>query len=638
MPDPFDIPDQRIDAGREAEIVNHLTSEIQDDLDARRNLEMEWADIRRMFDLTELPEKKNFPFEGAAHLMVPLIATFTAHVVAKILNTIWTPQSPIAIASLNPQFHPFLRDIRAYINHLILEVMKLAEEMGPALLDFVLLGTGVTKTFFEDTDRILMEYDPTQEKHVGKPIKVHNGPRTISIPLNDYGFRAGTRKHEDSPHHWHRIRLTEAELRNRMLQGRYNKEAVMQILEAHKEPSDTEHEEEVLLRESAPYWTDDTNEYEIFEVWFQWSLKDNEPPAQLVWVVHKDANIALRKQYNWMPLGDTPFDLEVFEERPNRVYGAGVGKMTMSAQKEVSTMRNQSLDNRTLANTTMLLVQDDSLLPDNIPVKPGGSIRVGDTSTELVPFAIGRPFDSSVQDEQHVLSMVQQRVGIQEYFGDDGAAAGGTANAVLAVMAERTRRFDLVIRRVRRWVASIASKALLLEQKYGPKERAIAIMGEKGVPVAQLLSLPEGNLADGVTLTLTATTSTTSQEMERNNKLSLWGLSTQYHGQVSQFLLQAFTPGLPPTVAMALLQSVESLTTVYEDILQDYNLPQAEELGINLRQIQQTVAQAQSLAPGTPPDAGSPVPAGAPGPTGDAGQGGGQPPQGGGQPASPPQG
>ena len=288
-------------------------------------------------------------------------------------------------------------------------------------------------------------------------------------------------------------------------------------------------------------------------------------------------------------------------------------------------MHNQRLDSVTVRNAPVFKRKSDRLGPEDIVFRVGASIPVEEMDDIEVLFQ-GNPVDSTIQEEQHTLSLLQQRVGMQDFQSQE-LLQNSQATTALAIMAEGVRRFDDNIANVREWLGRIIMKALLLYQAYYPEGREVMVLGEDGLFVEQIWTLPKQWLYKGIGVQVTATTSSTSKELERQNKLSLFGLLTQYYGNLTQYAVQAQNPQFPEPVRLIMLKIVESLTTLVEDILEDFEIRNAAELAITFDSLRQGIeasresalAQGAPAPPGLPPGTGSAAgtpgqPAGATGP------------------------
>ena len=619
-----ELPNIKISEEKEEEINLWLDEQIRAALLAREDLEQSWLEIYEWYEKVELDSKKDYPFKGAAHIMVQLMPTYCERIKAKLLNTLFMPKDVFAVSPTRKEFHPLVKGMRDFCTWAARYDMDLEEQLDTVILEETKLGNAVVKIVYLQEDEAFFEYNEDIEDFEEVIKRTREGVEVIPIPLADHLFPMESRKYATAEWKADRVRLSWNEVLQRIASGLYDKSA-KDVLKAWEENQQTKFETERQDQANIPL--QEIVEFEVWEVWFRYLLNDSDKiPTKLVWSFHLDSKTALRKQYNWFPLGKDPYEMASFEIREHKIYSTGVGRMTLPVQKEVSVMHNQRLDSVNLRNSVVFKRRQDSMAPDEISPTQGGVLTMEDPEKDLIPMMFGQQYDSTIQDEQHTLSLLQQRIGLEDYFGDD--LSGAAATVAMQMRQESTRRFDGHLRRHRHFMKNIMIKALLLYQKYMPEDKPILVLGKDGQWVQAVFQFPDVWITEAMGISVTATTSSTSKEHDRQSKLSLFGLLTQYYGQLTQYLLQASSEQLPPPVRMAMFHIVNGLTTFVEDILEDFDLHNAEELTIALSDLREQTDQAQASldsqtnggAPGLPgvpsapgqaaPGLGAGVPAG----------------------------
>jgi len=592
---PQDIPNLELSDDKLKEIIHWLDDEITNALLARETKQLLWLEIEEFYEKTTLDTKKDFPFPGAAYLMIALMPTYCEKIKAKIMNTVWNPRDPFSVRPTRKDFVEFVKPLRNFITWAVKNELDLEAATDDVILEGIKLGETVTKTIYTKMTEPAFEYNSDTEEFTEFSRVIKDQPEVIPIPRQDFLKPAETRVFEHAEWKAHRIRLSWNELLVREANGTYEN---VERLKAWEENRRTRYEED--RREVPDVTPIELVEYEIWECWFRYVIKEGQPPVKLVFWIHRDAKVSLKHQHNWYPLGLDPFDMFIYEKKPHRLEGVGVGQMALPFQKEISTMHNQALDSSTLRNAVMFKRKSDTTTADDVKVKMGGSIAVEEMDDLEIMF-LGQQYDSTASDEERTLRLLQQRLGMEE-FQEDG---GDSPTQALAIRAERQRRFDLTLRRVRRFYSSIMIKCLLLYQKYYPQGKPATILGEDGQLIDVVWQFPPDWISEGMGIEVTATTSATSKELERQNKLSLFGLITQYYGQLTNYIMQAENPQLPVTVRVALLHIVDGLTTFILDILEDFELPHSAELVVAIDEIRQQTSETQSALQ-SQADAGQP--------------------------------
>lgn len=582
-------PDIKIEPDQEAAILHWLYTEITNAKLARTRVVQQWKEINEWYDKQELTEKKDYPFEGAAYLMIGILPTFCETIKAKIANTIWAPSDPFTIQHYDARYADFVKPLRRFMTWAVDNELNMREVIDSVTLETLKLGTGVTKTIYEQRWESRYEYVQVDEgdengEWLEIPEIVQDNPVILHISNDDFLYDPRARRLEEAEWKAHKFRVSKEELRIGQQQGKYKN---VDRIFAWEENYQTEYERDTNSMEIDP---DPIHlvEYEIYEVWFRHPITPTGHAVRMQWFIHLESKQALRMRYNWYPMQLDPFDMVSYEPREHKVYGRGVGHITLPYQKEISTMHNQRLDSVTVRNAPVFKRKADSMLPDIITFRPGGTIPVNEMD-EIESLFTGQQFDSTISDEEHTLGLLRERLGLEDFSQDMNI---GQSTSVLAVMAERGRRFDHTVQRWRAFLSRIMMKAMMLYQKYYPEGRTIQILGEDGLYTELTFQFPPEVLAKGMGIDVTATTASTSKELDRQNKMALFNLITQYYGQLTQYVLQAQNPQLPDSMRMVMLQIVNALSVFVEDVLEDFNLTHAREIAGVIEAARQTAVGA----------------------------------------------
>jgi hypothetical protein len=607
------LPDIKLSEAKRTQIVDYLYEQVTQALNDRSLLEDLWKEIQELYEKTELEEKKNFPFEGAAHIMIPVAPTYVEQIQAKIQNTLWAPEDPFSCKPTNPELLEFQRAVRKWLRWSAEEELELEDVTDSLFMEMLKLGDGPVKIVYTRETDTTVHFDEAEGKWVPVTEITKDCPEVIHIPANDFIYPAWAKTLDDAPWLAHRIRMSWNKMRKRAQQGHYNKDEVAKLQHWHETRQTDYDEHRSDLAMNTPTRME---EMEVFEVWFEFVLDEaslnDEPgledmnrelPMKLVGTFHKESKTLLRIQHNWFPLQLHPFEMCGYVRREHKISSIGVGQMTVPFQKEVSTMHNQRLDNATVANVVGYKYKSDSRVPGVMKLAPGRGIAV-DAMDDFEPFSLGTKYDSTIAEEQHTIQFLLQRLGIDATMDMDMSSQAATT--ALSLMQERARRFDAIIRRVRKFMSRVVIKVVLLYQAYYPREKLIAALGEEdGSKVAALLQLPPRMLYEGLGIQLTATTSASSRETDRSSKLSLFNLLVQYYGQLVQYIMAMQNPQIPETARLALYAVVEGLSEFVQEILEDFNIRSKTDFTISIGEL---VSAAQTAA--TNPPAGTP---GAPG-------------------------
>jgi hypothetical protein len=635
--DPGTLPEIRLSDEQRREIELYLMDKIEAMKAEREELADLWRQIEELYEMTEIPddEQTDFPFEDSAHLVQQIIATFTETVWAKLHGTIWAPADPFYTEPRRREFLPVYKSLRRFITWSCEQEIGLKKFTRTNFIDIVKLGLGCAKVVYEIEDRVMRLYDPQTHEYVKTTQRVKDHPTVLHVANEDLLYPMSCTDLEEATIIAHRTPLSYTEVKRRLRSGKFELNGEDGIhagadlkawISAKRSTSEQESDMNIGV---SPI---DYDNLEFYEIWFEYALKAKDGdhaagdedddfhesnsdglPVRLVASFNIDTQKLFKIQHNWYPLQLHPFEACPFIPRSNRIPGIGVGHMAYAGQKEISAMHNQRLDNATIANANVTFIKDDSLLPLNFQIRPGATYRVSDPN-EVSVKALGVKYDSTINEENHTLSMIERRIGAADY--QQNQPLTGTSTQAIINMQESTRKFDAVVDNVRDYLSRIMEKVLLLYQQHYPEGKAALILGEDGQFVEQLFTLPPNIIRYGVAVRVTATKSTTSKELERQAKLSLFNMITQYYGQLTQYVAQATNPQAPPVVQQTMLSIVEALGELVHEILEDFDIAERDRLVIDGAAIRAGAASSGPPAPNAPSAAGPGPENGGQGPAG----------------------
>lgn len=584
-------PDVKLSSEKEKAAAIWLTEAIANVKAGRHELEDNWSDIRTWYLRTEMPEKKDFPWPGAANLVMPVMPTVCSQLKSRLKRTVSAPNDPFSFSLTMEEIHPIINPLRKYIKWLVEEQLKLWDVMDEPWLEKIKLGTCVVKVIYAEEVRPIHILDETSNEWIEVVDKVDVGTKVIYVPVTEFFFPLETRDIEKAPWRSHRFRTTWNDLLVGAANGKYNKEAVENIRNwwvSTRTESEQETDREMGL---SPV---DMEEFELHEVWFEYPLAEGKIAAKLSGYLHPDSYTFLRIQHNWMPLQLIPFEMSVFEKVENYPYGTGAGTMSLPFHKEISTMHCQRLDGDTIRNANAFLDASDDVTDLRREIRPGARIPVDDIKN-FGPLPIGPGANDSIANEEHTMKFLRERVGLNEPMPDMNRA---TATGIITALQESLGRFDDHVGVERSFLKRVMEKVLILEGKYRPEAHFINVLGPTDGPlVAAFLKQPPRKILDGIGLSVTATTASNTREVERQAKLGLFGMLTQYYGQLTQYYMAASSPDMPPLLQQAFILIAESLTTFVKDILEGFDIHNRGELILQLEQLQQAAAAQQAQGP-----------------------------------------
>lgn len=620
-----DYPDLRLTEITKDKIALYLESEIDNSMRARADAEAVWKQIELLYEQVDVPEKKDYPFEGAATFAVQLIATYTEQLHARIHGTIYEPKLPYSCEPTRQDLYKFAKSVAKWLAWSAEHELNEEEVDYGAFMELIKLGLMVEKVVYTREDRKIWSWNESLRKWEPRIERMKDNPEYIHVSIGDYFWQMHARTIQESEWEAHRLRMSWNEVKARANDGRFDKSAA-DYIRNWWESQRTDMEQ--VTDDQAGVEPNPMVEFEFFEVYFRYPIDISEEempidetqnvqtsvgsvPTALRVILHKDARKMMTIKYNTFPLGLTPFEVCPYVGRSQSVVSIGVGHMAMAPQIEITAMHQQRIDAGTVRNSSGYKYKADSRVPSSLPLRPGGGVPV-DEMEDFEPFAIGIGGDSTIDAEQQALNILQERIGIRDLALDEAAMAKAPATTTMALLAEKGRRLDNVLRNIRRFKKRLKLKAMLLYKAYYPKDKLLDVLGpEDGANVVQVLSLSEQTIWDSVGISITATTSATSREMSRQNDIQLMNALIGYQDKYAQYIAAAANPQVAPALRVMALKMANGLSVFMEELLEGFNKHNSREYLLDTAEFAQLIQQAPPPAPasqpGGSPEAAAPV-------------------------------
>jgi hypothetical protein len=550
-------------------LPQYLSNEMDEALYAHE-LKLEWiSDSNRMYLGDPATARKNFPWDGAANLVIPLVGITVDSIVARIMNTIFAVQPFWSAQALIKDLEPVCNPLQDFMEWSRVNELQMYQQVRNWIIEVVKHGWAYLKVYWESfTQRTFVVSKGAARPHD----QIVRRPQVQHVLLADIICQAGI-EDELNQAEWlgHRIRLTDGQMLWRKHDRVYDE--VDKII-AHKAEM-TPAEEKVLeneLEKDAPHPRDKLNT--LYEIYADLPLAGSTLPVPVMITYHHETRTVARCVYNPDITGARPFKKGKFIEREGKRDGIGISRQLAMIQEEISTLHNQQVDNATLANTRFFIGRR-GVVRNGTRVWPGRFLTVPDPSRDVITLPMADVYPSMRQLETSCLAYAERRSGVADYqLGRESNVLGNraTATGTLALIQEGNRRFDLNVRDVRDCLGEVGKKLLLLNAQFRPSGMAYFVKGQDGELVEKVLNLPDEFLADGIGMELTASTATINREIEKQGLLAMMGTLTQYYQQLLQIGGIAMNPQTPPPVQKMALEMAEGARYLMSMIVQTYEI------------------------------------------------------------------
>lgn len=174
-------------------------------------------------------------------------------------------------------------------------------------------------------------------------------------------------------------------------------------------------------------------------------------------------DVIIKDISNPYPTKEIPYVRLVYEELPFEMYGVGVVEQIEQVQYGLNTIRNQRIDNVTMAIHKMFIVNPLALVDENdLTTRPFGIIRTPDpNAVKAVEF--GDIKQSAYSEDSLMVETAKFATGIDDFTRGIGGPASLTATAVTA---QKESTSDRVKNFVRNMETEVFSKTMRLWISY----------------------------------------------------------------------------------------------------------------------------------------------------------------------------
>src|SRR5262252_247036 len=508
-------------------LTDYLDLEFREAMIDHRSLENQVDEWNKAYLGEPLARRKDFPWENACNVVIPLIGIHTDSIVARIVNTIFSVEPLWTARPLIKSLDDVAKPLEDFLDWSRRQEYDAYNTIRSWVLEVVKYGWGYIKVPWEvATVRTFRVGAGDKPEPVDRIVR---RPRPQHVLLIDILCQVGI-EDDINQAEWlaHRVRLTDGQLKWREYDGVY--EDVDKVIE-RKEDITTITE---MLAGPGQEVPTRTKLNTFYETWIDFPLKKGGLPDPLVITYHPGSRTVMRAIYNPHADNKRPFFKGKFLDQEGRRSGVGIAQQLWQLQEELSTIHRQEVDNSTIANTKFFVGRRGAVR-NTTRIWPGRFLTVPDPSKDLIPMSMGDIGNSLQALETSALSYAERRSGVTDYqLGRESSILGGraTATGTLAIIQEGNRRFDLNVRDIRDTLGKVGQMVLMLNAQFRPREMAYFVEGEDGKWVERALNLPRDFIADGIGIELTASTATINREIEKQSLITVMGLVTQHYQQI----------------------------------------------------------------------------------------------------------
>lgn len=563
------------------------------------------------------PDSKRTPFFGASTDVVPVIAMAVDPVAARLDIGIMKQEPVFAVTPLRKSLVDYRDCLEDWVQFNQQNRWKLRQTASPRFIEFCKLGTMAFKTVYDRIEAPIKTWERDQIsgrfKQVKKKLVRFTGPMVFGIPMDRLYFPPGYSRVDDCPIFAERLELTYEQLRVAESSGKITDLDKLGKATPRSSISDIEQQQEDNANhtESVTY----KNQYELFEVWFDYDIDKDGYPESLVAIFEPETRTFLQLTYNWYYHQRKPYTVIPYTLQDGTLYGMGLAEMILPFQNQISRWQQMAMNNAYLANIRMYVAKKNSGIEETPRVYAGRTFFVEDPSKDFKPFAAADIYPSTLTERQNLFGMVEKRTGVSDYLtGRESPIIGSraTATSTIALIQEGTKRVEQTLENVRHGFADVIEKAFCIWFQYGTEDLEDLVFGtdETAEKIENFFaSMNSENVINGaIGISLKAADAGDNKQARQQMQLSIINLMMQYlEKQLSagENALMAIKQGAPE-VAPLVADTLTAARNMFNDLLKNYDIRNPEQY---LPDINKYLGQPGNGEGGT----GYPPPTGVPG-------------------------
>lgn len=606
------IPADQVNPAAVQALHEYLIREIYATLSDRRPLEQRWRKFEQAYRALPEVDVKEFPFLGAANLVIPVVATDVDTIFARIMGILFAPENLWSARALKPEMVDYAPRVKEFLQWAQNNELNAYDAIADWVLEICKLGTGILKQRYRREVKWGFHYRETAQGVVQqvRESMVKDHPIIEHVPLERFLIPATAVDIQSAPWCAELVSLTWEQYMSRIEAGIYMYSERIMRSHAHERAPFIVQEKQ-RLDAFKPGMGD---KLDFWECWLDFDVSGMNRRMPIVATIHLPSQTIVRLDYNPYLNQERPYSSARFLRQSNRFLGIGLAEMLTPVQDEVSAMHNQRIDAGTIANAPMFEAPRGIGIQENEPIWPG-RFFLTDSPGTIKPIQFQGKFDPSVNYETLTMDYARRRTGVNDYMAGAANAATGYATATTSVhlLQEAARKIDQTLREIRNAIGESGTRVLELYQQFNQAGKIFAVMGPKdGAMMQQILSFPMEMMRYSIGIETTATSAALNKEVEIRTNMIVTELLSNFYQQLFQGMAIVVNPQMPPPMRQLAIQMIQGGILLMRRTLDSYGIQDVDRLVPNPMEAQNGPAGALPPAfggaQGVPPAMVGPAP------------------------------
>jgi hypothetical protein len=565
---------------------------------------------RRMYRAQPRSPQKTFPFQGASNLVVPIVSIYVDSLHARYMaarfqtEPLWVAKAITEIEGIEP-IRAALEKFMGYVG-ITESLMDLYRVYNSFSKEAIKLGTSVIKSAWtrEVQQQIVDsgDFDKAQTREI-----IKEGPNPVKLRLEDWMIPINAADEDHTDLIVERIRLSKDQMEQRAFLNVYDRKAVATALTSpdNVAPDMMEREREDMAgvrTAQGGEWA----EWHVYEIHMKYFVPaghigigqyDNQEDGsrtvglaqsestsaghyRIVCTYHEKSDALLRCVYNFYPENGNPYVSSRLIVEEDIFPGIGFGEALSGIQQGATAVKNQRVDNGTIANTRIWKVRTTATQAMAMSMFPNAMIPVN-APDDITPEQLGDVYPSAFEEEQSNYDLADKTAGVGQSMQAQGAGSVGKTRGVYSALGTMSlqqagnSRSDMRVCDLSYPHTKLGQKTALQFAHFGVPDNLVELFGPKDGALIKQAFMAEnfGKLA----IPIRAATASINQEVERQNRQLLVGQTAQFFEQISNMMVAISNPQIPPDNRDYLIRVIHGATQLERALVRSFGLDDIEQ-------------------------------------------------------------
>jgi hypothetical protein len=513
----------------------------------------------RLYKARPKNKEADWPWPGAANLVIPIIGTSCDELLARVVAGKWM-YDPLWAATMSGDLPTKDgEELKQVIQDFLMDMAYDPEELDLYRVEqsadhsAIKYGTGVIYTPYEFEEQVERQYigggeaesSPVESKE--NVFTKRDGPHPELLPLNRFIFDPSVPKLENMKLFGHIDALDMWALQDLKSKSPYYKqEDIDYLLNQPDAVQETEMEREINEQFSIDGSGVDSGaaRWYIYNLHFTFLLSGKTYAFQAKY--HKRSERILWIAFNNYPKNMLPYQDMKLAYDDESYLGTGFAEMIHMVQKEVSNNNNWRTNNRNYAMLGLWRIDPECKLGSILDIFPGAGIPARKDEIEwLKP---GTDLGYSDSPDQFHMSIAKERTGVDPATGGTGGGIMNPKRGIYSaagtsmVMMQQNNRNNLRTGDLRSAHVKLGLKFLTMYSHFGIGSK----LAKYGTRAESLKKALDAYKAGTLGLRLRPASASMNKELDRQNDILLSDRLDRIYQSQAQVIQALATPGIAP--------------------------------------------------------------------------------------------